>query len=292
MKKMKMMERIFLSSDSRQMKLRSFTLIELLVVIAIIAVLAGMLLPALSQAKSAGHSISCKSNLKTIALASINYNSDFDGHFFQQGWWAAPEVTATPNDYSIYPLKNGMKQNGSFVEASKVTAFGRQVLPALAYLYMNKDASALYCPGDRREIIAPQWNQSSSYCHFQSWSPNYRHPLAGARASEPEIANSPWERVQYIRHPSTLLLMMDTLTGGPDPSFGKEHGYYYQNGFPIDMMLASRDYTASGYTIHFQRNHPTLYNINYVDGHVDSHKVSELLSTKGRNFVYYKRNVK
>ena len=291
MKKMKMMERIFLSSDSRQMKLRSFTLIELLVVIAIIAVLAGMLLPALSQAKSAGHSISCKSNLKTIALASINYNSDFDGHFFQEGWWAAREVTATPKDNSIYPLKNGMKKNGSFVSTG-VWSYGKQVLPAFAYLYMNKDASALYCPGDRREIIAPQWNQSSSYCHFQSWSPNYRHPLAGARASEPEIANSPWERVQYIRHPSTLLLMMDTLTGGPTPSFGKEHGYYYQNGFPIDMMLASRVYTASGYTIHFQRNHPTLYNINYVDGHVDSRKVSELLSTKGRNFVYYKRNVK
>ncbi|MBR2434680.1 MAG: prepilin-type N-terminal cleavage/methylation domain-containing protein [Lentisphaeria bacterium] len=273
------------------MKLRSFTLIELLVVIAIIAILAGMLLPALSQAKSAGHSISCKSNLKTIALASINYNSDFDGHFFQEGWWAAPEVTATPKDNSIYPLKNGMKKNGSFVSTG-VLSYGKQVLPAFAYLYMNKDASALYCPGDRREIIAPQWNQSSSYCHFQSWSPNYRHPLAGARASEPEIANSPWERVQYIRHPSTLLLMMDTLTGGPTPSFGKEHGYYYQNGFPIDMMLESRVYTASGFTIHFQRNHPTLYNINYVDGHVDNRKVSELLSTKGKNFVYYKRNVK
>ena len=268
-----------------------FTLIELLVVIAIIAVLAAMLMPALSQAKSAGHSISCKSNLKTIALASINYNSDFDGHFFQQGWWAAGDINPSPGPYATYPLNKPMKKNGSFVSTG-VLSYGKQVLPAFAYLYMGRDASSLYCPGDRREIVAPQWNQSTSYCHFQSWSPNYRHPLAGARASEPEIANSPWERVQYIRHPSTLLLMMDTLTGGPDPSFGKEHGYYYQNGFPIDMMLASRDYTASGYTIHFQRNHPTLYNINYVDGHVDSRKVSELLSTKGRNFVYYKRNVK
>jgi prepilin-type N-terminal cleavage/methylation domain-containing protein/prepilin-type processing-associated H-X9-DG protein len=109
---------MFLSRSARR---SAFTLIELLVVIAIIAVLIGLLLPAVQKVREAAANASCKNNLKQIALAALNYEAALgsfpSGSVARQGNQASgPGNTGTVSYYDTWgiTLLPYMEQNAIY----------------------------------------------------------------------------------------------------------------------------------------------------------------------------------
>jgi len=82
------------------MERKGFTLVELLVVIAIIALLMGILMPALSRVRAIAFRLICGTNLSGIGKAMLVYANDYDDEFPRAGYGANPELAAVLPDWS------------------------------------------------------------------------------------------------------------------------------------------------------------------------------------------------